>query len=99
MSGVLVERDGGVARVWLDRPERRNAFDAAMIAGLRETFTSLAEDATLRAVVLAGRGAAFCAGGDLEWMRASGALPTRRTSPTPSASRPCSRPSTAAPCR
>ena len=75
MSGVLVERDGGVARVWLDRPERRNAFDAEMIAGLSETFTSLAGDATLRAVVLAGRGAAFCAGGDLEWMRASGELP------------------------
>jgi methylglutaconyl-CoA hydratase len=75
VSGVLVERDGGVARVWLDRPERRNAFDADVIAGLSEAFASLAEDATLRAVVLAGRGAAFCAGGDLEWMRASGELP------------------------
>jgi methylglutaconyl-CoA hydratase len=75
VSGVLVEREGGVARVWLDRPERRNAFDADMIAGLSETFTSLAADTTLRAVLLAGRGAAFCAGGDLAWMRASGALP------------------------
>jgi methylglutaconyl-CoA hydratase len=75
VSGVALERDGGVARVWLDRPERRNAFDAGMIAALSETFASLAGDATLRAVVLAGRGAAFCAGGDLEWMRASGELP------------------------
>ncbi len=74
MSGVLLERDGGVARVWLDRPERRNAFDADLIATVRETFASLAGDDTLRVVVLAGRGAAFCAGGDLEWMRASGEL-------------------------
>ena len=75
MSGVALERAGGVARVWLDRPERRNAFDADLIAAVRETFAALAVDATLRAVVLAGRGAAFCAGGDLEWMRASGELP------------------------
>jgi methylglutaconyl-CoA hydratase len=75
VSGLALERDGGVARVWLDRPERRNAFDGDLIAGLRTTFGSLAEDVALRAVVLAGRGPAFCAGGDLEWMRASGRLP------------------------
>ncbi len=74
MSGVLVERDGGIARVWLDRPDRRNAFDADLIAAVSETFASLAADEALRAVVLAGRGASFCAGGDLEWMRASGEL-------------------------
>jgi methylglutaconyl-CoA hydratase len=74
VSGLGVEREGGIARVWLDRPERRNAFDAALIEALHEAFTSFAADEALRAVVLAGRGAAFCAGGDLEWMRASGEL-------------------------
>jgi methylglutaconyl-CoA hydratase len=75
VSGLLVERDGGVARIWLDRPERRNAFDAALIGALSETFTSLAADDELRAIVLAGRGASFCAGADLEWMRTTGQLP------------------------
>jgi len=75
VSGLHVEHAGGVARVWLDRPERRNAFDAALIAALAETFTSLAADDGLRAVVLAGRGASFCAGADLEWMRSTGQLP------------------------
>jgi methylglutaconyl-CoA hydratase len=78
VSGLAVERDGGVARVWLDRPERRNAFDAGLIAAVYDAFASLAGDETLRAVVLAGRGAAFCAGGDLEWMRSSGELPRER---------------------
>jgi methylglutaconyl-CoA hydratase len=74
VSGLTLEREGGVARVWLDRPDRRNAFDAELIAALHGTFTAFASDDDLRAVVLAGRGAAFCAGGDLEWMRASGQL-------------------------
>ena len=59
VSGVLVERDGGVARVWLDRPDRRNAFDAGLIAGAaRDVRGAGPADASLRAVVLAGRGAA-----------------------------------------
>ena len=78
MSGLSVESEGGVARVWLDRPERRNAFDAELIEAVYEAFTSFAADETLRAVVLAGRGAAFCAGGDVEWMRASGELTRER---------------------
>lgn len=78
MSGLAVEREGAVARVWLDRPERRNAFNAELIAAISETFATLSADETLRAVVIAGRGEAFCAGGDLEWMRASGELPYER---------------------
>jgi len=74
VSGLAIERDGAVARVWLDRPERRNAFDAELIAALHATFSSFAAEESLRAVVLAGRGAAFCAGADLDWMRASGEL-------------------------
>ncbi len=76
---LIVERtgpDGVVARVTLNRPEARNAFDAALIAELRACFGGLARDdpARLRAVVLAGTGPAFCAGADIAWMRASMAL-------------------------
>ena len=78
MSGLTVDREGGVARVWLDRPERRNAFDAELIEALLAAFTSFAADEALRAVVVAGRGPAFCAGADLAWMRASGELTHER---------------------
>jgi methylglutaconyl-CoA hydratase len=78
VSGLALERDGGVARLWLDRPERRNAFDAGLIAAVHEAFASLAGDESVRAVVVAGRGPAFCAGADLEWMRSAGALPHER---------------------
>ncbi len=78
MTGLAIERDGGVARVWLDRPERRNAFDAGLIEAVHGAFASFAADDALRAVVLAGRGPAFCAGADLEWMRASAELSRER---------------------
>jgi methylglutaconyl-CoA hydratase len=68
MSALKVERDGHVLRVTLARPERRNAFDAALIAELTEAFSG-AGDA--RAVLLTGEGASFCAGADVEWQRAS----------------------------
>lgn len=68
MSGLRVERDGPVLRVTLARPERRNAFDAALIAEITEAFGDV-DDA--RVVVLAGDGPAFCAGADIEWQRAS----------------------------
>lgn len=55
--------------VALHRPEARNAFNAAMIAELYETFTHLPD--TLRAIVLTGAGSAFCAGADVHWMRDS----------------------------
>jgi methylglutaconyl-CoA hydratase len=59
-----------VAEVWLNRPEVRNAFNDAAIADLTHAFRAFAHDAALRAVVLAGHGKAFCAGADLNWMRA-----------------------------
>ncbi|HET7141541.1 MAG TPA: enoyl-CoA hydratase-related protein [Candidatus Limnocylindria bacterium] len=74
MSELLrLEREGGVARITLARPEVRNAFNAALIAELTATFGDLADDPpdALRAVVLAGDGATFCAGADVTWMRAS----------------------------
>jgi methylglutaconyl-CoA hydratase len=70
---LRLERDRGVARVTLARPEVRNAFNAELIGDLRAAFEALAAEpaASLRAVVLAGDGATFCAGADVTWMRAS----------------------------
>ena len=68
MGGLRIERTNGVLRVTLARPERRNAFDAALIAELTEAFAEVGDEA---AVVLAGDGPAFCAGADIEWQRSS----------------------------
>jgi methylglutaconyl-CoA hydratase len=68
VSSVRIERDGGVVRVTLARPERHNALDAATIAELTEAFADVGD---ARAVVLAGDGPSFCAGGDVEWMRST----------------------------
>jgi methylglutaconyl-CoA hydratase len=71
MNATLkIERQGAVARVWLDRPDVRNAFNDAVIAELTGAFASLGADTSLRAIVLGGTGKAFCAGADLSWMRA-----------------------------
>jgi methylglutaconyl-CoA hydratase len=59
-----------VAEVWLNRPDVRNAFNDSVIAELTAAFRGFAEDKELRAVILAGQGKAFCAGADLNWMRA-----------------------------
>jgi len=66
---LKVEKKDGIARVTLDRPELRNAFDDALIKLLHEAFVSLGEDKSVRAVILAGNGPAFCAGADLNWMK------------------------------
>src|SRR5881392_3643882 len=68
MGGLRVERDGDVLRVTLARPERRNAFDAQLIADLTAAFSDVGD---ARAVVLAGDGEAFCAGADIEWQRSA----------------------------
>ena len=64
-----VQANGSVARVTLDRPDLRNAFDDALISRLTEALRALDADAGVRAVVLAGSGPAFCAGADLNWMK------------------------------
>jgi len=66
---LQIEMGHGVAIVWMNRPEVRNAFNEAMIAELTGVFRALDADADVRAVVLAGRGPAFCAGADLNWMK------------------------------
>ncbi len=76
---VRVERAGPgavVAHVMIDRPAVHNALDAATIDALRQQFARLSGEGpgTLRAVVLRGAGATFCAGADIAWMRASAGL-------------------------
>ncbi len=71
MSVIRVERDAAHARVVLDRPDVRNAFNAEMIAALNDAFASLGHDASVRTIELRGDGPAFSAGADLGWMRSS----------------------------
>jgi methylglutaconyl-CoA hydratase len=66
---LLIERRGAVGVVTLNRPEVRNAFDDVLISSLTEVFLDLENDESVRAVVLAGNGPAFCAGADLNWMK------------------------------
>jgi len=61
--------DHRVAVVWMNRATVRNAFDETSIAELTAAFRELGTDADVRAIVLAGRGPAFCAGADLAWMK------------------------------
>ncbi len=66
---LATESDGVIARVTLNRPERRNAFDGRMVTELREAFEDLAQVPSLRGIVLTGAGPVFCAGADLQWMQ------------------------------
>jgi methylglutaconyl-CoA hydratase len=59
-----------MAELWLARPEVRNAMNGELIAELRAAFEALGAQTSLRCIVLAGQGKAFCAGADLGWMRA-----------------------------
>jgi methylglutaconyl-CoA hydratase len=68
MPSVLIERDGAILRITLNRPEVRNAFDEEVVRAVTAAATSAADDQSLRAVVLAGRGKTFCSGADVAWM-------------------------------
>jgi methylglutaconyl-CoA hydratase len=62
--------EGPVAQVWINRPDLRNAFNEMVIAELTRAFTELGTNDEVRAIVLGGRGKVFCAGADLNWMKA-----------------------------
>jgi methylglutaconyl-CoA hydratase len=70
---VEIEKRGPTAWVWMSRPAVHNALNQEMIRELRAAFRSLGEDATVRVIVLAGRGKSFSAGADAEWMKRQGA--------------------------
>jgi enoyl-CoA hydratase/carnithine racemase len=63
--GLAVETDGPVVRLILNRPERRNALSQSLLSELESALGRIAEDKTVRAVMLAARGPAFCSGHDL----------------------------------
>lgn len=70
-SFELLELDNrdGVATLWLNRPEVRNAFDERLIAEIAAAVETVTVDPAVRVLVVAGRGPAFCAGADLRWMQ------------------------------
>lgn len=68
MAGLRVERDGAILRVTLAKPDRRNAFDAELIADLHEAVRDVGD---ARVVLLSGEGESFCAGADIEWQRSA----------------------------
>ncbi|HEY8251514.1 MAG TPA: enoyl-CoA hydratase-related protein [Burkholderiales bacterium] len=65
-----VEREGPVARIFLNRPEKANALNSAALRELASSLESLAPDESLRVVVLAGRGKTFCGGADVHELKA-----------------------------
>jgi methylglutaconyl-CoA hydratase len=69
MNTLDIHIEGHVAKVFLNRPEVRNAFNDGVITELAETFTRLGQDLGVRVIVLGGHGKAFCAGADLNWMK------------------------------
>ena len=71
MTALRIDAEGDVLRIAMARPERRNAFDAELIAELTEAFVNVGD---VRAVVLSGDGPSFSAGADVEWMRSSADL-------------------------
>ena len=71
---IQVEVEKGLARVTLNRPDRRNAIDDRMAGELCESFGELEQDPTVRVIVLTGSGSVFCAGADIAWMRSDSAF-------------------------
>jgi methylglutaconyl-CoA hydratase len=69
MNALTIQDQAAVRTITLARPEVRNAFNDEVIAELKNAFLAVAQDASVRCVVLAAEGPAFCAGADLNWMR------------------------------
>jgi methylglutaconyl-CoA hydratase len=59
----------GIGRIWLNRPEKRNALNRTLVEELREAALAMQSDEAIRVVVIGGRGSAFCAGADLDYLR------------------------------
>jgi methylglutaconyl-CoA hydratase len=67
-----LERRGAVATLWMNRADKHNAFDEALIAELTAQLRALGGDAQTSVIVLGGRGRSFSAGADVNWMRSQG---------------------------
>jgi methylglutaconyl-CoA hydratase len=77
LSSLLVEKAGPVARLKLNRPERRNAMDPGLLAELTSAYGRLGREG-VRVAVLSGEGPDFCAGADIAWMKRAASLPRAR---------------------
>jgi enoyl-CoA hydratase len=65
LANLTIERDGAVAILWLDRPEKLNALNRALWYSIPQALAALDADSAVRVIILAGKGKAFCAGIDL----------------------------------
>lgn len=68
-STIILESSDQIATISLNRPEIRNAFNEQMIDELKDCFGKIGQDENIRVVIIKGRGKAFCAGADLNWLR------------------------------
>jgi len=68
-NNIITEIDLGVGIITLNRPERHNAFDDALIAELSDAIDRMAADPLVRVMVISSTGKSFCAGADLNWMK------------------------------
>ena len=69
-DSIQLERQGSILTLWLNRPESRNAMSLNMVNAIQQVFAHIAEDTSIRAVILRGKGGHFCAGGDIKDMAA-----------------------------
>ena len=68
-TALAIEHQGPIGIVTMNRPERHNAFDDALIDELTEALRSMEAEDSVRAVVISGAGPSFSAGADLDWMK------------------------------
>ena len=69
-DSIQLERQGSILTLWLNRPESRNAMSLNMVNAIQQVFAHIAEDSSIRAVILRGKSGHFCAGGDIKDMAA-----------------------------
>ncbi|WP_162179726.1 enoyl-CoA hydratase/isomerase family protein, partial [Acinetobacter tjernbergiae] len=69
-ESIQLEQQGSILTLWLNRPESRNAMSLNMVNAIQQVFTHIADDVSIRAVILRGKGGHFCAGGDIKDMAA-----------------------------
>src|SRR5512138_658754 len=69
MTGVLINHDGVITTITLDRPEAMNAFDVSMATRVADAVSMAAADKSCRVIVLTGAGRGFCSGADLHYLK------------------------------
>ncbi|MEB6480441.1 enoyl-CoA hydratase/isomerase family protein [Acinetobacter vivianii] len=67
-DSIQLEQQGSILKLWLNRPESRNAMSLKMVTAIQQVFSQIADDLSIRAVILRGQGGHFCAGGDIKDM-------------------------------